>query len=609
MKLYSLRIEGFRRILDTTVFFDDATFLIGENNIGKSSVLKTIELILSLEQKINIDDFHSLFNDDENERQTDSIILTAEFRNVSIEAHTWRGFKGRIFNYNVPVGSIETGLSVIYRKTFSHLTLKPKIEFKQSVKTLKSEYVGLTKWQDIINASNGVITEEIVHEELEITNLNSKAKQEELNSLDEIWDVDIEHDEWFENPGGFPSNVASKLPRYLFIPAQDKMEELSKASGVLHKTLNELFQDVRNASVNYQAAQRHLNLLAQELDPSNIHSDFYTLMHNLNDVLSGVFPDSEIHAKADLSDPDKTINATFDIQMKSNILTPISHQGTGTVRAAVFGLLRYRKIWEAQQDPTQRRNLIIGFEEPEIYLHPNAAEQMRRKIYDLAGAESQIVCTTHSTYMIDMSNSKNQILNRFTSITSMGTISKPFNISEAFKLLEADNKLYVKMVIKFDDYMSRVFFANKTIIVEGDTEEIVLKQTIDLMPQDIQKQIFSNVQIVKARGKASIISLIKYFNAIGINYFVIHDRDQGVAGAEIFNQPILDAMNGDSTKRLMMQECLEDELGYPAPSSEKPYKAYQKTLEWNGDWENVTPNWKTKIETIIFPEYFIGVQP
>lgn len=602
MKLHSLRIEGFRRFVDTTIYFDDATFLIGENNIGKSSVLKTIELILSLEQKICPEDFYSLFHEDENQRQVDSVVLTAEFRNVPTEANSWRGFRGRIFNYVVPVDRTETGLSVVYRKTFSHLTLKPIIEFKQSVKTLKPEYTSAQKWNEFISASNGVLTEEIIGDIFQITNFNTKAKREELDLLDEVWDIDLTTEEWVTNPGGFPSNVASKLPRYLFIPAQDRMEELSKDSGVLHKTLNELFEDVRNDSVNYQEAQRYLNLLAQELDPGNTASDFYTLMQNLNSVLSGVFPDSKIHAKADLSNPDKHIKASFDIQMQSNIVTPISHQGTGTVRAAVFGLLRYRKIWDAQRDPAQRRSLIIGFEEPEIYLHPNAAEQMRRKIYELAGEESQIVCTTHSTYMIDLSKDKNQVLNRFSITEAEGTICNPFSVSEKFRDLLDDDKKHVKMLIKFDDYMSRVFFASKIIIIEGDTEEIVLKETIKLMSEEIQHKILSNVQIVKARGKAAIISLVKYLNSMGLDYFVIHDRDRGTDRAENYNSHILTAMNNQENKRIMMTECIEDELGYPVPSSEKPYNAYLKTQEWES-WESVPDTWKTKMQ-IVFSEYF-----
>lgn len=601
MRLHSLTIEGFRKFENTTVFFDDATFLIGENNVGKSSVLKAIELILSLKQKICIEDFYSLFADDENQRQVDDIVLTAEFRDVSVDANTWRGFRGRIFNYNILNERNETGLSVIYRKTFSHTSLSPIIEFKQLVKTLKPEYDGLTKWREIVDASNGELNDQMITELFQITNFNSKAKVEDLGLLDEIWNIDEESEEWFPNPGGFPSNVASKLPRYLFIPAQDKMEELSTSNGVLHKTLNELFEDVRNVSTHYQEAQRHLNLLAQELDPTNNTSDFYNLMQNLNSVLSGVFPDSQIHANADLSDPDKSLKATFNIQMKSNILTPITHQGTGTVRAAVFGLLRYRKIWEAQKDPSQRRNLIIGFEEPEIYLHPNAAEMMKKKIYELAGNDSQIVCTTHSTYMIDLSRNNNQVLNRFIS-NGNPTQCNAFNVSDAFKSLVEDDKNYVKMLIKFDDYMSRVFFPNKTIIIEGDTEEIVLKETIKLMPSEVQEKILSSVQIVKARGKAAIISLVKYFNALGINYFVIHDRDRGTPRAENYNEHILNAMNRQEQKRIMMQECVEDELGYPAPSNEKPYNAYEKTQEWES-WEDVPENWKNKIQ-IVFNEYF-----
>lgn len=601
MRLHSLTIEGFRKFENTTVFFDDATFLIGENNVGKSSVLKAIELILSLKQKICIEDFYSLFADDENQRQVDDIVLTAEFRDVSVDANTWRGFRGRIFNYNILNERNETGLSVIYRKTFSHTSLSPIIEFKQLVKTLKPEYDGLTKWREIVDASNGELNDQMITELFQITNFNSKAKVEDLGLLDEIWNIDEESEEWFPNPGGFPSNVASKLPRYLFIPAQDKMEELSTSNGVLHKTLNELFEDVRNVSTHYQEAQRHLNLLAQELDPTNNTSDFYNLMQNLNSVLSGVFPDSQIHANADLSDPDKSLKATFNIQMKSNILTPITHQGTGTVRAAVFGLLRYRKIWEAQKDPSQRRNLIIGFEEPEIYLHPNAAEMMKKKIYELAGNDSQIICTTHSTYMIDLSRNNNQVLNRFIS-NGNPTQCNAFNVSDAFKSLVEDDKNYVKMLIKFDDYMSRVFFSNKTIIIEGDTEEIVLKETIKLMPSEVQEKILSSVQIVKARGKAAIISLVKYFNALGINYFVIHDRDRGTPRAENYNEHILNAMNRQEQKRIMMQECVEDELGYPAPSNEKPYNAYEKTQEWES-WEDVPENWKNKIQ-IVFNEYF-----
>ncbi|WP_411393182.1 AAA family ATPase, partial [Vibrio parahaemolyticus] len=63
--------------------------------------------------------------------------------------------------------------------------------------------------------------------------------------------------------------------------------------------------------------------------------------------------------------------------------TPIENQGTGMIRSAVFSLLRYRKTWEEQREEKNERGLIICFEEPEIFLHPSAANQMRNTIYDL----------------------------------------------------------------------------------------------------------------------------------------------------------------------------------------------------------------------------------
>ncbi|MCV4691470.1 hypothetical protein OFC38_35540, partial [Escherichia coli] len=72
---------------------------------------------------------------------------------------------------------------------------------------------------------------------------------------------------------------------------------------------------------------------------------FGIMMGELNKVLCGVFPESKIYAFADLSNPDTALSPTFSIEMSSNIRTTVSNQGTGMVRAAVFGLLRFRQEW------------------------------------------------------------------------------------------------------------------------------------------------------------------------------------------------------------------------------------------------------------------------
>lgn len=615
MQLYSLKIEGFRRHLDTEVFFSDATFLIGENNVGKSSILSALNYLLNDIKRIPVEEFFSFLEEGTatNVRGVNKIVLTAEFREVPEEAHQWRGFKGRVLRYEKENG--EVGYRVVYRKTFEPNS-DYVVELREQSKSVKQQFAECTTLQQYIDAGLDI---SLVADKLIGVEPTKKLTQKARQVLDELEDALYDYDEasegWFENPGGIPANVLTRLPKFLLIPAQDKAEELSEQSGTLTKTLVELFNDVRDASSNFREAQRYLELLAAELDPDNANSEFGRMMNELNSVLGDVFPNTGLKARTTLSDADKAIKPQFQISMFSNIITPVNLQGTGMIRSAVFALLRYRNMREARKLETGAfRPLIIGFEEPEIYLHPNAAKQMRDTIYELAAARNnQIVCTTHSPYMIDLSKRPSQILNNLFRVSVQYLFEErevmiekiqcfAFNTSEEFRKLQAEDQTYVKMLLKVDDYIAKVFFAKNVLIIEGDTEDIVLRETLQRMPDPIRKNIESNWQIVKARGKATIISLVKYLRAMGIQPYVIHDEDRGNERAERFNQPILDAL-GDSSKRVMLSNCIEDILGYPAPSNEKPYRAYIHIINiWGSDWDSLPNAWKRVIHQV-FSDY------
>ena len=134
MQLYSLLIEGFRKHLKTKIIFSDSTFLIGENNVGKSSILYALE--------------------DGGERRVavDNIVFTAEFRRIPREANLWRGFKGRLLQYEPDTkDSLDTGLKFIYRKTYPKGG-KVKIETLENPKYMKSEFQNCICIQDFLDA-------------------------------------------------------------------------------------------------------------------------------------------------------------------------------------------------------------------------------------------------------------------------------------------------------------------------------------------------------------------------------------------------------------------------------------------------------------------------
>jgi putative ATP-dependent endonuclease of the OLD family len=593
MRLHSLKIDGFKRIKSAQVLFGEATFLIGKNNSGKSSVLKAVEYLLSAKKVIDSSEYFSIIDQETGETKpaTTKIVLEAEFRDLPEEAKSWRGFKGRIFKYD---SEDETGLSVRYRKTYE-LGKDVIIEFKSKVRKIAANFEECKTGQGFVD--KGIALNIIQGYFPDLTKVIGKSKGacENLDQIDEIWEV-TEEETWFQNPGGIPGNVLKMLPRFLLIPADTSIEEIEGTNtSVLGKTLIELFEDVRGQSENYKNAQMHLDLLAKEMDPENNDSEFGKMLSELNNILASVFPDSKLHATADLSEPNKVLKPSFNVEMSSNVRTAVGNQGSGMVRAAAFGILRFRQKWLSEREDEHKRSLIICFEEPEIYLHPSAANQMRNAIYELSGKSSQIIATTHSPYLIDLSRKPRQILNNF-SIKVDEIQIYAFNISDSFTALSADDQKYVKLILKIDDYISRIFFTENVIIIEGDTEDILIRETLKRLRHDKYLNIKSKFEIVKARGKATIIGLIKYMKLMGINPIVVHDKDSGEAGAVKYNEPIKSAL-GEAGKVIHMVENVEDEIGYKA-SYEKPYFAYLETLKWGPHWDDVPEGWRKKMEAI-----------
>lgn len=595
MRLKSIKIQNFRKLNDVEIDLGDATFLIGANNAGKSSTLDVIEYLVT-DKKLDNSCRSRYLEDGEELTKTEDVIIEGCFDNVDATIVNQRGFNSsRLNNYLDENGNEKYSFNYRVRLTADG---KNHREIQMHQQKLKDEFVDCKKWQDFID--KGVDADVFS----EVGDLNHTLLAKERKDLEDNYPMLFEVEEsngWFENPGGIPGNVLSKLPRFLKIKADVLAEEMEASkSGTLHDLLSYMFDDVRKGSDHYKKAVEELQELSREMDPTDEHGAFGQLMRDLNKTVDDVFPKATINIDTDLTKAE-SLKPIFGVTISSNVTTDVLHQGTGLIRSAVFALLRFDKQRREQFSETDERGLIIGFEEPELFLHPNAAENMRRVIYELADSNSQIIATTHSPYMIDLSQKPKQVLNSYTLGTNDFTHVVAFNLSDAFQEIQEDDKVRVKMIQKIDDYVARVFFAQKVIIVEGDTEDIVFKRTIEVMPEEVKKVVSSDYQIIKATGKATMISFIRYLKALSVDLFVVHDEDAGTAGAMIMNVPILTALGNDSTKRLMMHNCVEDELGYTAPKSDKPFKAYKQVKDWQ-TWDDVPDNWRNKMK-IVFSEF------
>ena len=590
MRLHELTIKNFRKLKDCKIKFRDTTFLIGSNNAGKSSVFQALNYLHGATNTLR-EDYSKVYSEAESDYVFENEIeMVAEYHNLPDEAQNWLGFKGRIIQTPTPLPN-ETSNSIIYKKVWTITGTKPKVFMKEHPRTVKAQYEDCRTVSDLVGADfDEVFLREFFGSANYSKNLTVAAVKNKLTDLPEYWDVQTEEEAiWIENPGGIPGNVLSKLPEIVVIPAESCISELTSPGGALHKLLNNLFDQVRSTSQNYEQAQIFLNNLAQELNPNDENTHFGRLINDLNSMVGNLFPDSSVHVNAALDVPEKAIKPQFNVEMESNVKTSVNYQGHGMIRATAFELLRFVQdfINRTAENP---KSTIFCFEEPEIYLHPAAANQMRDSLYDLASESCQIIATTHSPYMVNLGSEKSMSLTKFSYDDSF-TSTHSFNLEDAFQTLLQNEKQSLKMLLKVDDYISRMFFTKKCIFVEGDTEEVVVRETIKRLSIEDKAKVIGNCEFLRARGKSVLISIAKYLNALSLDYIFMHDRDSGVPRAEVMNAPILEQTGPE--RRIMIEECIEDLLGYPAPSGEKPYKAYQHIeANWGDNFEDLPNDWK-----------------
>ncbi|WP_433631106.1 AAA family ATPase [Chryseobacterium cucumeris] len=581
MKLEKIKIKNFRRISDAELTLASSSFVIGPNNHGKTTVIDAIDALLSLRtEKVVEADFRQL----DDGTRADTIELEGVFSNISDETAQSRGFKGRIINGKFT-----------YKKTYKITSAsKPKIESISFPYNIKEEFITAKTVNDLIN--NG-IEPELIIETLAKADPNDKLPKGWEKDFIEVLNYQTDQEAIYEeNPGGFSSNVNSKLPKVIRIPSLVNVNDFDykdKGSSILSECLSLLFDDLLAQSNLATAIQEKLDQLEVQMNPLTEGSLIKKLIIDVNEIISSVFPACGIDIKPNLQNLSDILKPKYEVSLFSNVSTKIDKQGTGLIRTTAFAMLRYHSNLRKEKK-LETRPVLVAFEEPEIYLHPTAANLLRDTIYSL-GTTDQIICNTHSPWMIDLTQEP-------LSLTKMinladGTIScKNYGLTSAFSQLPEDDKQRVKMLQLFDDEISRVFFADRVIIIEGDTELLTIKNTLKIIPENLRKEILAKTQIIRARGKASIISLVKYLHDLHIFPYVMHDRDQGTPGAMVFNQPIANVIN-DNTRLIVNHENIENTLGYTPPTSDKPYRAFIHTNQWL-TIADIPADWKLKFELI-----------
>lgn len=113
---------------------------------------------------------------------------------------------------------------------------------------------------------------------------------------------------------------------------------------------------------------------------------------------------------------------------------------------------------------------LLLIDEPELYLHPFAIEQIRESLNILSQHGYQIIFSTHSSQMITSDLAKDTILIRKNN--QLGTHCR-LTISEAVNQVIVQRPAQATHLFSLTQ-SSKILFANNVVLTEGKTETTLL---------------------------------------------------------------------------------------------------------------------------------------
>ena len=238
-------------------------------------------------------------------------------------------------------------------------------------------------------------------------------------------------------------------------------------------------------------------------------------------------------------------------------------------------------IPDSPDDPAFPGYLLL-IDEPENALHPMAARAAQRHLYKLAESPDwQVIMTTHSPYFINPFEDHTTIVRLERVGGGDGAPIAPKTYRSDVIEFEGDDKQRLQALQHIDPSFSEVFFGSYPILVEGDTEHAAFMASI----LERQHALMDLVTVIRARGKAILVPLIKVMTHFKIDFGIVHDTDPPYKqnghnnGMWTENNKIRDSLQkaraaGVAARHRVSVPDFERFLGGDEESKDKPLNTY-----------------------------------
>ena len=420
-----------------------------------------------------------------------------------------------------------------------------------------------------------------------------KEKAEQFAA--EHLDADDWKEEWIPNPQGYAGVLKGTLPHFELIPAVREASDESKVTKsnpfgrLIYEILNSLDAGLKGEM------EEKLNETTRRLNRIGAHERIprvQEIEETIRGFLAEVMPaDLELEFQAPTIE---VLLTTPKICIDDGFKGSIEGKGHGMQRAVIFSILRsYAQFISARENKT-RKTLILGIEEPELYMHPTAQRTVRRVLRKIADGGDQVLFSTHSPLLVDVAYFDEIIrieaadpragkedpaasvrISQLPMAAMIEDLKARFPKTKGTVTAESMRDLYSHV---YTPTRNEGFFARRVVLVEGQTELYALPIFAAKLGGGVDFDS-AGIAVVECGGKGQMDRLFRIFNELGIVCYLLFDYDLGNAD---------NAVMQDSEKLLALMGRPDIE-NPKSPVVTDRFSCFSKN--WEVDLKEEIPEW------------------
>jgi len=550
MIIDQVEISNFRSFDRCTVDLNSLQAIVGRNNVGKSNLLKAIQLFMEASKRLlNEDCFH-------HHNVEEPIIIRVRFTNLN----EWEQQKFDDWLYDDDTLIVERKFERTGEDSYN-IDRYAVVREPEPAWLKESEINGenIKEWWEAKEdlTVNGLdFGDQLGTSRPQVGEWEEIASEFVSEHRDNIPFEEVER----TNPRGYKGVLKGGLPEFILIPAVREVSEASKITktspfGQLINSVLSQIAESRRETVK-EAIDNIGSLLNRGEDRLPAIDDFE---EDLNDSIQEV-SDIELEIAIDTPDIDDLLE-TAEVYARDGARTPIEAKGHGLQRSTIFTILRVYSNFATQEEETSK-STIFAFEEPEIYQHPQSQRTLLSAFRDIADSGDQVLYTTHSSHFVNVSRFDEVcIMRKEGGKGDFCTVPTQVGMDTVLEDLQRRHGKGTRGGIRnqyanaFDARISEGFFADKVVLVEGQSEKYILPIYARLLGYDFDR---NNVAIVyPGTGKGQLDRLIRIFAGFDIPIYLIFDDDGNVGSKSI---ELAGLMGKDLTEVNSIKTTIGDKL-------------------------------------------------